>query len=108
MEIAHGLQSMWRDIVELATFDWVGRIALIGFVLLPAVALRAVVRGNRLGWVSLGVWFALVAVWFLYYATDWWGPVSGPLAFWIGVLALGIGWATALQGWAKGSRSARG
>ncbi len=79
MDIANALSAMWGDAAKLATFDWIGRVALISLVLLPAGSLALIFRGNRRGWAPLGISFAVVSVWFLYYATDWWGPVGGLL-----------------------------
>lgn len=107
MDIANALSAMWGDAVKLATFDWIGRVALISLVLLPAGSLALIFRGNRRGWVPLGISFAVVSVWFLYYATDWWGPVGDPNAFWIAVLVLGVGWAVTVRQWVKELRSVR-
>ncbi|NOX29632.1 MAG: hypothetical protein GXP35_06245 [Actinobacteria bacterium] len=107
MDIAHALDAMWADVVELATFDWVGRSALIGFIALPLASLVLVLRGDRVGWIPLGISFAMVSVWFLYYATGWWGQVSGPVGFWLAVLAFGIGWAIAIRQLLKRLRPVR-
>lgn len=84
---------MWRNIVELATFDWVGRTVLILFLSLPVISLILVLQGRRPAWIPLGITAALTTVGFLHYATDWWGPVSGPVAFWTLAFSVGAGWA---------------
>lgn len=99
VEAADALNGMWVDIVELATFDWVSRSALISFVALPVVSVVLVIKGHRVAWIPLGITAVLVAVWFLYYATDWWGPLSGPAAFWAVVLTLMVGWAVVIRRW---------
>jgi len=92
MDVAHGFEWMWDDIVELATYDWIGRTALILFLLLPVVSLILVLRGNRPAWIPLGITIALITMWFLYNATDWLGSVGGPVGFAVLLLATGAGW----------------
>lgn len=92
MDVAHAFEWMWNDIVELATLDWIGRTALILFLLLPVVSLMLVLRGNRPAWIPLGITIALTTVWFLHYATDWRGTVGGPVGFAVLLLAIGAGW----------------
>jgi hypothetical protein len=92
VEVAEAFDLMWRDVVELATLDWVGRTALALFVLLPVTSLTVALRGNRRAWIPLGITLTLVTVWFLYYATTWWQPVGAATAFMIGTVAVATGW----------------
>lgn len=72
MDAALGaFELMSRDVIELAAYDWIGQIALVGFGLLPIVSTLLVARGRRLAWIPLGISTGMVAVWFLYYATEW-------------------------------------
>ena len=107
MDVAHGLEWMWNDIVELASFDWISRTALILFLLLPVVSLILVVRGNRPAWIALGITGALTTVLFLHNATDWWGPLGGPEAFGVFVLTVGTGWSIVVWQLVKDRHSAR-
>ncbi len=106
MDVAHGLEWMWNDIIALASSDWIGRTALILFLLLPVVSLILVVRGNRPAWMALGITVALATVWFLYNATDWWGSVGGPVGFGVLVLAAGVGWFIVVWQFVKDRHSA--
>lgn|GEM_PF-6374791 len=91
MDVAHGLEWMWNDIIDLASSDWIGRTALILLLPLPVISLVLVVRGNRPAWMALGITGALTAVWFLHNATDWLGSVDGPVGLGVLVLAVGTG-----------------
>lgn len=92
VEVADAFNLMWRDVVELATLDWVGRIALALFVLLPVTSLIVTLRGNRRAWIPLGITLTLLTVWYLYYATTWWQPVGAAMGFMIGAVAVATGW----------------
>ena len=106
MDVARGLEWMWNDMSELSSYDWIGRTALILFLLLPVMSLILVVRGNRPAWMVLGITVALTTVWFLYNATDWWGPVGGPVGFGVLVLAVGTGWSIVVWQLVKDRRTA--
>ncbi len=105
MDVAHGLEWMWNDIVELATYDWIGRTALVLFLLLPIVSLVLVLRGSRSAWIPLGITALLTAMWFLYNATDWFGSVGGPVGFSVLALGVGAGWSIVVRQLVKGRRS---
>ena len=93
---------MWRDVVELATLDWVGRSALILFVLLPVAALVLAFRGHRAAWISLAITGALLLGWWLYYGTGWWETMGAGKAFTFGGLAVTTGWL--ILGWELAGR----
>jgi len=95
------------DIVELVSYDWIGRTVLILFLLLPLISLVLVVRGNRPAWIPLGITVALTTAWFLYNATDWLGSVGGPVGFGVLVLAVGAGWSIVVWQLVKDRRSVR-
>jgi len=96
---------MWNDIVELATYDWIGRTALVLFMLLPIVSLALVLRGSRSAWIPLGITAALTTVWFLYNATGWFGSVGGPVGFAVLALTVGAGWSVVVRQLVKDRRS---
>jgi len=50
-----------------------------------------VLRRRWLALLPLAGWVGLVVAWFLYYATDWFGPVSGGAAGLVFLLIVG-GW----------------
>ncbi len=106
LDVTHGIEWMRDDIVELATYDWIGRTALILFLLLPVVSLILVLRGSRPAWIPLGITIALATMWFFYNATDWWGSVGGPVGSAVLLLATGAGWFIAAWQLVKGRRSA--
>ncbi len=107
MDVAHGLKWMWNDIVELATLDWVGRTALILFLLLPVISLTLALRGSRPAWIPLGITAAWTTIWFLYNATDLFGSVGGPEGFAVLVLAVGAGWSIVVWQLVKNRYSTR-
>lgn len=92
VEVTDAFGFMWRDVVELATVDWVGRIGLGLFVLLAAASLTMTLRGDRRAWAPLGLTLSVVVAWFLYYATSWWQPAGAATVFMIGGIAVATGW----------------
>ena len=88
------LDNAWtgisRDVDELR-MDTVGWVMLLSFALLPLASL--ILLGFR-RWIAvfplLG-WLALLVLWVLYYATDWFPPISGGSAILV-FFAILVGW----------------
>ena len=91
MSIKSGLAGVWRDLVELATFDLVSQAALVAFVLLPIASFVVVARGERRAWFSVAISAGLLIAWFAYHANTNW-VASGALAFAAGVAGTIVGW----------------
>jgi hypothetical protein len=79
-----------RDIDEL-TMDTFGSVMLLSFCLLPVASLMLLVFRRWIAVLPLLGWLALLGAWFLYYATDWFSPVSGATASVVFLLVL-LGW----------------
>ena len=93
MDPSSAFELMWRDVVDLATLDWVGRTALLLFVLLPIASLMmAIRRGRRSTWIPLAISGGLLLGWMLYYTTGWWEQLGAGTAFTFGGLAVTGGW----------------
>lgn len=92
MDPSSALELMWRDVIELATLDWVGRTALTLLVLLPIASVVAVSRGTRSAWIPLAISGGLLLAWMLYYTTGWWEQLGAANAFAFGGLAVTGGW----------------
>lgn len=88
------VDSAWagisRDIDELTT-DTFGWVILLSFCLLPVGSLILLVFRRWIAVLPLLGWLALLGARFLYYATDWFSPVSGGTASLVFLLVL-FGW----------------
>ena len=95
MDFGAGLAGIERDLREFLAFP-AGIPIVVLTVALPLVSLALLIRRRRLALVPLLISVALLAEWFLYYATDWWSnPGQGVWAPAF-VLVLG-GWAVVVQ-----------
>ena len=91
LDFENAWELMGRDLNDVTQEGGIGWIFLVLFFSLPLVALLMVMRRRWLALLPLSGWIGLVAVWFLYYATDWFGPVSGGVAALVFLLTVG-GW----------------
>ena len=71
--------------------DGFGQILVVLFFALPLASLVLLARRSWLGVLPLAISIALFAEWFLYYATNWFGHVSGGSAVLILAVVL-VGW----------------
>ena len=67
---------MGRDLAELWV-DGFGASLVVLFFTLPLASLILLLMRRWLALFPLAISLALFALWFFYYATDWFGPVSG-------------------------------
>jgi hypothetical protein len=91
LDFGKAWELMGRDLNEFTQEGGLGWIFLVLFFSLPIAALLMVMRRRWLAFLPLAGWTGLVVAWFLYYATDWFGPVSGGLAGLVFLLIVG-GW----------------
>ena len=82
--------GMARDLAELWV-DGFGQALVVLFFALPLASLILLAKRRWLGVLPLAISFALFAEWFLYYATDWFGHVSGGVGALILAVVL-VGW----------------
>ncbi|WP_020578340.1 hypothetical protein [Actinopolymorpha alba] len=94
--ISNGFDGILRDLGELSGTDLVGWLLLAGLALLPIVGVLLILGGSRLAWIPVAVFAALMVLWFLYYATNWWsnpgiaGAALPALAVMISWIVLGV------------------
>ena len=81
-----------RDIDELLAAGWFGAVVLTVIFGLPVASLLAVLAQRWLAVVTFTVSLALGFLWAAYYATDWFGPQSGPEMLGLFVLITLAGW----------------
>jgi hypothetical protein len=76
LDLDNAWAGMSRDIDELRmdTFGWV---MLFSFALLPLASLILLGFRRWIAVVPLLGWLTLLVLWVLYYATDWFPPISG-------------------------------
>jgi hypothetical protein len=86
---------MGRDLEEFAQEGGLGWTFLVLFFSMPVVALLLLVVRRWIAVIPLTGWAALNVAWFLYYATDWFGPVSGGAVGLVFLLLVG-GWVLVL------------
>jgi hypothetical protein len=80
VDFGAGLAGIERDLREFLAFP-AGIPIVVLTVALPLVSLALLIRRRRLALVPLLISVALLAEWFLYYATDWWSnPGQGAWA----------------------------
>ena len=91
LDFGNAWELMGRDLNEFTQEGGIGWIFLVLFFSLPLAALLMVLRRRWLALLPLAGWVGLVVAWFLYYATDWFGPVSGGAAGLVFLLIVG-GW----------------
>jgi hypothetical protein len=72
------VDGMSRDIDELFGAGWLGLIALTVIFGLPLASVLAILARRWLAVVPFTISLALGLLWAAYYATDWFGPKSGP------------------------------
>jgi hypothetical protein len=88
------LDSAWagmsRDIDELK-MDAFGWVMLLSFSLLPLGSLILLAFRRWIAVLPLLGWVALLVLWVLYYATDWFPPISGGSVILVFVAVL-VGW----------------
>jgi hypothetical protein len=88
------LDSAWagmsRDIDELK-MDAFGWVMVLSFSLLPLASLILLAFRRWIAVLPLLGWLALLVLWVLYYATDWFPPISGGSAILVFVAVL-VGW----------------
>jgi hypothetical protein len=91
--VGDGVAGIWRDLHLLATEDGpIGWLVIASLVLLPVLAIGLSLAGSRLAIASVVIFVGVLAVWFLYYATDWWAN-PGLAGTVLPTLALLIAWA---------------
>ena len=81
---------MGRDVADLWSMGS-ARPLVVLFFALPLASLILLLMRRWLALFPLGISLALFALWFLYYATDWFEPVSGGVGGLVLAVVL-IGW----------------
>lgn len=84
-------ELMGRDIDEILREGAIGWFFVVLFCSMPFVTLILLFRRHWLALLPLIGWLALIVAWFSYYATDWFGPVSGAVAGLVFLLTIS-GW----------------
>ena len=85
-------EGIGRDIDELLSAGWFGRIVVVVVFGLPAASFLALLTGRWLALLPFGLSLALGSLWIASYATDWIGPQSGPGGLWLGLFFVLGGW----------------
>ena len=83
--------GMGRDLHEVWTSNIYGRGFLVLLFALPLASLLMLVKRRWLALVPLAGWLTSIVTWFLYYATEWIGPVDGAMLSVVFFLVL-VGW----------------
>jgi hypothetical protein len=90
LDLDNAWAGMNRDIEELK-MDAFGWVMLLSFSLLPLASLILLAFRRWIAVLPLLGWLALLVLWVLYYATDWFPPISGGSAILV-FLAVLVGW----------------
>ena len=72
LDVHEARWGIGRDLSELESSGWVGRIVLALIFGLPVASLTLLFYRRWLAVVPLMASLACLSGWFLYYATDWW------------------------------------
>jgi hypothetical protein len=91
LDFGNAWELMGRDLDEFTQEGGLGWIFLVLFFSMPLAALLLVAARRWIALIPLTGWIALNVAWFLYYATDWFGPVTGAAAGLVFLLLVG-GW----------------
>ena len=83
--------GMARDLHEVWTSSIYGRGFLVLLFALPLASLVMLVKRRWLALVPLAGWLTFIVTWFLYYATEWIGPVDGAMLSVVFFFVL-VGW----------------
>ena len=91
MNLERAVAGVWRDIVELATYDWISRTTLMMALLLPVASLYVALRTDRRAWLSVTLSAVVFLAWFSHHAIPDWS-VSGPQGVAIALGGIAAGW----------------
>jgi hypothetical protein len=91
LDFGNAWELMGRDLDEFTQEGGLGWTFLVLFFSMPVAAILLLVARRWIALIPLTGWIALNVLWFLYYATEWFGPVSGAAAGLVFLLLVG-GW----------------
>ena len=91
MSVERAVAGVWRDNVELATYDWFSRTILVTALLLPIASLYVALRADRRAWFSVTLSAVVFLAWFSYHANPEWS-MGGPPGVAIALVGIAAGW----------------